>query len=144
MKVGARTLAALSEYRKWKEGARNSSFSLLDFACCVGTPDILFAFAELFSPELVLHEGAYFISSKFDEGAYEAWKSRGTDAREIQRVMNHIHMASILQQGDVPTEVLEEAAGVIASMWTQSFRSSGLVGEVVDEGPDVAVTLVSR
>lgn len=142
MHVSKESLQALREFNRWKSGAQGASFSLLDFVCCVCTPDLLLGFAELFSPELVLHDGAYFIASRFDERTYEAWKNRGTKLREIQRVMNHIHMSTLLQREEVSLNVAREAAEAVASIWTLVFRDSGLSGEVVgEEFEDLAVTL---
>ena len=142
MRVNRQTLDELREYSKWKSSSSSGEFSLFDFICCVATPDLLFGFAEVFYPELVLHNGAYFIESRFDETTFEAWTKKGTELREIQRVMNHIHMSTLLQGQGVSPDVARAAAEAVASTWTRVFHDRDLVGEVIGEGlEDLAVTL---
>ena len=137
----------LSDFTAWKATgpSDDKEFGLLGYLGCVATPDLLFAFVELLAPELVRHEGSYFIAERFSVEVYEQWQSRLDDPREIERVVNHLHMTTLFQEQDVPDEVAVAAAHTIAELWTRHFESLGLVGVAYGETFDSAeVTLHSR
>jgi hypothetical protein len=91
--VANRVLLELADYQAWKASSPKP-FSLFDYAGCVGTPDLLFAFAKLLCPKLVCHNGHHYIEARFSEDTYLKWKAIGKPDDEIQRVMNHVHVST--------------------------------------------------
>jgi hypothetical protein len=130
----------LSDYQAWRGQSR--TFSLLDYVGCVGSPDLFFAFASLFSPDLIEHEGYYFLADRFDLTTYDAWKEKIEDRAEIQKVMNHVHMSMLFQGQEVPASIAVAAANVLASHWSIVFRELKLVSAAAGTDLDSAeVTL---
>jgi hypothetical protein len=122
----------LRDVAAWKATGpdlEGEEFGVLSYLCFVATPDLLFAFAELLAPELVMHEGSYFIAERFSVANYEEWRARLEDARDIERVMNHLHISTLFQDQDVPDALAVAAAALIAGAWTRGFTSIGVVGE---------------
>jgi hypothetical protein len=118
---------------------------LLDYAMCTATPDSLFALLEIVEPELVVHAGEHFIAHGFTPDLYDEWMERLSDRRAVQRVMNHLHISSILQNGRVTDRVARAAASAIARAWSTAFASLDLLGEAHGETyGDAEVTLVRR
>src|SRR5688572_30229270 len=109
---------SLSDVSAWRStgpsGGDASDFGLLSYLSCVATPDLLFAFAELLAPSLVEHEGSYFIAERFDERIYDDWRAKLGDPRDIERVINHIHISSLFQDQHVTDEMALAAANLIA------------------------------
>lgn len=135
-------LSQLTDFRAWAlGGADPGRVTLLDYVGFVSTPDLLFGFAELFFPDLVVHEGRRFLASGFSIDTYEQWLNAGRTPEEIQRVMNHLHISTLLQQQNVSDEVAVEAARIVAQVW---FRTLGPEGVAVESGgaglEDAAVT----
>ena len=87
MRVKRSVLERLEDFRAWgRTGAAPGAapITLLDYVGFVALPDSVFAFAELFFPELVEHEGRKYLASRFSSAAYDAWiearAQRGGDA----------------------------------------------------------------
>ncbi len=146
MKIKSSIIRQLSDFSAWRlVSPKGPNFSLLDYISCVGTPDLLFAFSELFCPELVFHEGDYFLEDRFNADVYRSWKNKLTDSVEIQRVMNHVHISTIFQEQDVSNEVAVQAARVIADIWSIVFVDKRLTGYSFGETlEDAGVTLARK
>jgi hypothetical protein len=144
MKIPPEILATLADVKGWAgEKAVGAEFTLLQYLMCVGTPDLLFAFAELFSPELVIHDGLHFLASRFSAETYDQWKAKGLSGEEIQRVINHVHVSSLFQEQEISDQMAAAAAQCIAGFWTRLYRDQGIVGVAVGETfAEAAVTLV--
>jgi hypothetical protein len=140
--IDNRGLAKLKEFNKWCNGTPpGTRFTLLDFLGCVGTPDLLYAVAELFWPSLVEFGGRHFIAAHFSKELYRDWKTRLGSEREIQKIMNHIHMRAVLPD-DVDDDVAVDLAMMIAKFWSQVFAGLGIVAEASGEDAEsAAVTL---
>lgn len=137
-------LHQLGDLQKWKRSGKTVDFRLIDYVFCVGTPDLLFGYAELLVPELIEQDGALFIAERFDQDTYHSWMSRLNDQVAVQRVMNHLHLSSLLQDQEVSDNVAREAAIRIASVWSRVFAEKGLVGEVYGSTlDDLEVSLVA-
>lgn len=136
------TMVHLADFQAWaRSGPVGSTVSLLDYVGFVGTPDLLFAFAALFWPELVTHDGMRFLASGFSAEVYNQWRDSGTSRREIQRVMNHVHVSTLLQEQVVSDKVAVEVARAIAAIWSRTIGPEGLVAESIGSGfDDAAVT----
>ncbi|MBZ0318556.1 MAG: hypothetical protein K8L91_19235 [Anaerolineae bacterium] len=81
----------LLDYLVWHE----KGFSLLDFARQNLSPDLAISITKIFWPDFVLDEGRVFRKEAFDVSNFEKWKqSTNADLIAIQKVMNHIHLAS--------------------------------------------------
>lgn len=136
----------LVDLRQWSSASgEDRDISLFDFAGLIGTPDILFAYAELFAPELIEHEGGVFVASRFSEEAFELWKKKGVEIGEIQRVMNHVHVSTLMQGQAVSDELAVEAANQIARMWNLTLISRKIFAESVGTNfIDASVTLYRK
>src|ERR1700724_4310800 len=93
-------IAELPDFTLWRSSS-GQDISLLDYVGFVATPDLLFAFAELFRPMLVLHEGAYFIKDRFDEQSFDSWRQRLNDIESVQKMMNHLHVSTLYQEQEI-------------------------------------------
>lgn len=124
--------------------AGRKDFDLLDYIGCVGTPDLFFGFVALLVPDLVMHEGEYFLVNRFDPAAYAAWSEKLGDPIEIQKVVNHLHISTLFQDQDVPPHVARAAAETIAAVWTQVFRNKGLVGAAYGDDLQTAEVTLFR
>lgn len=146
MRVKDSVLSQLRDFLAWsKAGAAPGPISLFDYVGFIATLDSLFGFAELFCPALVIHEGFHFLSSGFSVDTYNAWVRQGRTPEEIQRVMNHVHMSTLLQNQEVGDEAALEAARVIAEIWARTLGPEGLVAEAIGDGfEDAAVTFYQR
>lgn len=142
MRPNRSIIAQLANFNEWsKTGPEPATISLLDYVGFVATPDLLFGFAALFWPDLIVHDGLRFLASGFSAEAYDDWKRTGKAPQEVQRVMNHLHVSTLLQQQVVSDEVAVEAARVIATIWSRTLGPEGLVAEAVGGGlDDAAVT----
>lgn len=135
----------LKEYSSWNRGKKtDQKITLFDFATFIATPDLIFAMSALFSPKLVAHDGSFFIDQKFSIPNYERWKKQGLSSVEIEKVINHIHMTTILQSSDVDYLEAKKCADLITSMWNKCISEESVkaivVGEVIE---DLAVTIFS-
>jgi hypothetical protein len=139
-------MSQLRDYQAWAaEGAAAGPFSLFDYVGCVATLDGLFAFAELFCPDLTQYAGLHFLASGFSSSTYEAWVRKGMAPREIQRVMNHVHVSALLQQQEVSDEAAVEVARAISEIWSRTLRTEGLVAEASGSTfDDAAVTFHAK
>lgn len=142
MKLNDEDLHLLSDFNSWNEGQPQDRISIFDYLCFNATPDLLFGFAALFFCELIKVEGHWFIQSRFDHESYERWKNKGLDVVEIQRVMNHIHIRSLLQQQPLDDSLAMACAQLIKRAWDQVHKEKMMVAEV-HGGEDISVTLVS-
>lgn len=142
MRISEAALKCLADVAKWQSsGPQCEPISLLDYVGFVGTPDMFFAFAELYSPSLVVHEGYRFLASGFSVETYESWVETGASGSEIQRVMNHVHISTIFQNQEVSDLVAVEAARVLGEMWERTLGPQRL--QICATGTslaDVAVT----
>jgi hypothetical protein len=136
-------LSLLNNLQSWRStGPQNEDFGFLNYLSCVATPDLLFGFGELFRPQLVEHEGSLYISERFSAQAYQDWKQKLTVPSEIQKVMNHLHVADLFEGQEVSDELAIEAARLIATVWTRVFSAEGLVGVAFGSSfEDAEVTL---
>ena len=89
-------LAQLDDLAAWSRTgpAGRGTITLLDYVGFIATPDAFFGFAALFWPDTLVHEGHVFLASRFEVASFDAWRDRGLELREIQRVMNHVHVSS--------------------------------------------------
>lgn len=139
-------LNSLKEYSSWNEGKDvDDKITLFDFATFIATPDMLFAISELFNPELFWFDDCCFIKEKFSEEIYNLWKLKGLEKKDIEKVMNHIHITSILQDEELELNIAKNCAELIVRMWNKIFTSKEVVGVVIGtELNDLAVTITSK
>jgi hypothetical protein len=140
MRTPSEVLENLSEFQLWAAG--KPRFDLIDYAMCSATADLLCSFLELVEPQLIQHNGHYFIAHQFDTDTYETWKSTLSDSQAIQRVMNHIHISSLLQEQEVSDVVAVHIAQGLARCWSRAFGHLGLKAEAYGSSlEDAQVTL---
>jgi hypothetical protein len=139
MKTPPEIVSSLTDFDAWRAGSQH--FDMIDYAMCVTTPDLLCMMLELADPELVLHDGDYFLAHHFDAAVHRQWCEQLRDSREVQRVMNHIHLSSLLQNTTVADHVAVHLANRLAALWSLVLRDKGLVAEAEGTGlTDAAVT----
>lgn len=129
----------LEDYQAWKAG--RSSFDLIDYLMCTGTPDGLVAMLELICPELINVDGDYFIKHNFSHENLSDWMSRLNDVREAQKVINHFHVSSFMQGRAVSNRVAVYVAKSIAGAWSRQFGGLGLVAQ--SSGQDLETAQVT-
>ncbi len=79
--------ALLPDFQAWcRTSAVPYAATLLDYVGFIATPDALLGFASLFQPDLVLHEGHYFLASGFSAATYEAWRKTRLEPENISTV----------------------------------------------------------
>src|SRR3977135_2169675 len=153
MRVKGSVLERLEDFRAWgRSGAAPGAapITLLDYVGFIALPDSVFAFAELFFPELVEHEGRKYLASRFSSAAYDTWIEAGRSAQETQRLMNHLHVCWLIQNQPIDDEIALEIASAIANVWTRTLgpRTVGPGGLTVEvEGTtfdDAAVTFFDQ
>jgi hypothetical protein len=147
MRPNDEVLAELDDLEAWSRTgpAGRGTITLLDYVGFVATPDAFFGFAALFWPDTLVHEGHVFLASGFEVASFDAWRDRGLALREIQRVMNHVHVSTVLQNQDISDAVAREVARVLAAVWTRTLGAEGLEVECFGESfHDAAVTFSQR
>jgi hypothetical protein len=135
-------LQALSDFQSWKEG-EDGPVTLLDYACYTATPDQLFGYAAVFFRQVIEVDHHYFFADVFDEKAHSAQKAQ-RPGREIQRSMNELRIAKLLENADVDDVAARSCAQLVANAWNEVHGDKGLVAEVHGTSlGDLVVTLVN-
>ena len=135
-------LTSLPKFSKFIEA--NAKLNLRDFLVFLGTPDILVATADFLCPELILHDGTWFIAEQFSLEAFGLWRSKYDDLTLIQAVMNQINVSVLFRESpwsDAPG-FDEVAAQIVSHFWTKMFREKGLTATSRLEDGFWKVTLV--
>jgi hypothetical protein len=94
-----------------------------DWVEAFGTFDQAVAYANLFWPEFVTHDGCIFLD--FDETAYREWMSQtGGDRRAVEATMNHRHIRDLFTHpSPEPTrERLVQLGRLLKQMWEAKLR----------------------
>lgn len=135
-------MAQLADFAAWsRSGPQPTTITLIDYVGFVATPDLFFGFAALFSPDLIVYQGVRFLASGFSKALYEQWRSKGLDSRDIQRVLNHVHISTLFQNQSISDETAVEAARILVSIWSRTLGPERLVAEAVGSGlEDAAAT----
>lgn len=141
-----RYLNRLKDFSSWNEGkSDDEKITLLEYATFVTTPDILFAMDALLSPEIIHYEGGVFIKDKFDKEIYSLWKAKNLSILETEKVMNHIHLKTVLQSDCDDFEVARQSAHIICKFWNVWFAKDGLEACIFGDNLDsLAVTLFHK
>lgn len=135
----------LMSVREWSQSTGGSrEISLFDYPALVGTPDLFFGFAELFCPTLVEHHGGCFLAAKFSEPTFDLWEQKGVGIVEIQRVMNHVHVSTLLQNQSVSDELAVQVAQHLATIWSLTLQPLGVSAEAFGERLDDAAATLYR
>jgi hypothetical protein len=111
-------LEQLRDFRQWR-AANGEDFGLLNYLYHVGNQELAIAFAALFWPDLVEHDGGVFLAAGFSAEVYAQWRVRlGDDPAAIERMMNHRHVGDLLPGADDVGGKNEWYLGqTIAQMW---------------------------
>jgi hypothetical protein len=65
--------------------------------------------------------------------------------REIEKVMNHIHITSILQDSDMSIALAKHCCELIVDMWNKMFRNNNITSEVLGSNlEDLSITFFSN
>lgn len=136
MELPNEALRQLKGYEAWRRGAED--YDLIDYLMCVGTADSLVAMLELIKPELIHIDGHLFFKHKFSKDVYRQWSKKLATTRDIQRVMNHIHVSSFVQGDEITNEVAVHIATKLAEIWSAIFAPLGLVAEAYGDDLETA------
>ena len=140
MKVSRNLLKQLRRINEWKDHQGNSSdIDLLDYVGFECTPEIFFALAELFSPELIEYEGGRFLKSHFDSATFYSWQDKGFSMIDAQIMLNHIHVRTIIQGQEVSDELANAIANTIKFFWSLSIKDAH-IQVLASTYDDLAVT----
>jgi len=138
-------LKKLSDFQQWRRSPDGEGITLLDYVGFVATPDLFFAFDQLFHPDLLVHDGNYYLASHFEPEIYREWSERTNDVVEIQKVMNHVHISTVFQNQSMDDDVAIAIARKLEVHWSLVFRDNGLRGLAFGSAfDDAAVTLFNR
>lgn len=139
MKIPGSISRDFSRINEWS--VKNSkTFSPFDFVFLAGNIELLISYSSLFDPVILEYKMGIYLADRFDEESYCLWAKEGYDEKEIQRVMNHLHMQSLSQDDSYSPRVMDFAANTLAGIWRKTLPRGTSV-EVVGLGTeDVAVT----
>jgi hypothetical protein len=135
-------LLSLTEFQSWQTQNENSPpLTAIDFVGFLATRGLFFGFAELFCPSVVAYKGGVFLADGFSEENVEAWLGKGIGLRETQRVINHLHISTLIQNQEVGEIDAIEIADHLAFIWRLTLAQYSVVVEIIGEGfEDLAVT----
>jgi len=144
VKFSEEQLRELEDFQSWNEGKCDAErITLFEYASFKATPDSLMAFAALFFCELTEVEDHYFIADRFDARVFAELKSEWTDLREVQRIMNRLHMSTLMQNAEISDTLAKVCAQVLAASWNEVHGAKHVVAEVHGNTlEDLSVTLV--
>jgi len=114
------TFDDLTDWDYWSE---NPADSLADYAQKRANPEMLLGFAELMSPETVVHEGRVFFARSFSVELLERWKQTETYRQgglaAVQAVINHEHMSDFFYalRDRVSYDNFIYVAGAVGAAW---------------------------
>ncbi len=110
----------LPSLRFWRS-ANGPTFTPWDFLQATATLEQAAAFATLFWPDLVEHEGAVYLAEHFDAANVARWRREAPaiDGPGLERVLNHCHLSDRLATVDgLAQGALRHLAGVLAATWS--------------------------
>ena len=86
------------ETRAWRNG---EDVTLQEWIHAVGSFDHMIAYAELFWPDFVEHDGC--ILRRSGEASYQGFMEQtGCDKEAVEAVINHVHVIELVYQPDSP------------------------------------------
>jgi hypothetical protein len=136
--------AELESLKQWSSGS-GAKLSSFDFVGLVATPDLFFAFSELLQPEITEYGGGSFIASRFSPSVFGLWQERGTELRDIEKVMNHVHVSWIVQNQSISDQMAIAIAERLAEVWRLTLSRYDVEVSAIGDGlMDAAATFWSR
>lgn len=141
-----KAISKLTEYSSWNYGkAEADQITLFDFSTFIASPDLIFAMQALLSPDIIRHAECCFLEEKFDLEVFCLWQEKKLSKNQIEKVMNHIHMTRIIQDGCYDYEILKCCAEIICEFWNMKFKNEGLIAEYFgDDLDNLAITLSTK
>ena len=112
----------LRDYARWRKTDLGGDITLFDYAGFIATPDILCAVFALFNPTCVLYRGGCFLANHFEEASYKTWSDKLNSMVEIQRVMNHVHISTVLQNQEVSDMMACQCTELLGRAWEKSLQ----------------------
>ncbi|HEY1189510.1 MAG TPA: hypothetical protein VGE74_17830 [Gemmata sp.] len=92
----------------------------------VGSFGQAIAFAELFWPEFVEHEGCVLLARRFDPVSFRQWiEATGGDRRAVEAVLNHTHILDLFvhREPEPTREQVVHLGRVLRAMWGAKLRT---------------------
>lgn len=105
----------------------------------VGSLGQAIAYAELFWPEFVEHEGCILLAFRLDAANLRQWlEATGGERRAAEAVINHTHILDLFVEHEVePTrEQVVHLGRVLRAMWSAKLRAQFPGRAVVVSFPD--------
>lgn len=109
--------ALLPELSEWNEG-RGIPLDVFRFS--VGRYDHAVAYAEVFWPDFILHDGC-ILRYEPDLSVFKDWmESLKGDRSRVEAVMNHLHILDMFttEHFEPTQEIVSHLAGVLKDMWS--------------------------
>ena len=128
----------LEEFQRWRNTEKGESITLFDFAGFIATPDILCGLVALLFPDCLSHRGKFFLANHFSDSLYDSWMEKLDSVAEVQKVLNHVHISTVLQDTDISDELACQFAELLCSAWRRSLRGLELTVESGGAGYDDA------
>jgi hypothetical protein len=134
-----RAAELIPELSKWNDG---SGIDLESWVTVVGRYDHAIAYATIFWPDFVVHDGCVFRHRPSEE-TYGKWlASLDGDRSKVESVINHLHITDMFtSEGVDPTpRVLMHVAQLLKDMWSckldRDFPGRGFCVEIYEGKPD--------
>ena len=77
------------------------------------------AISRLMFPRVVVDNDCLILAERFDRETMSSWRAEGLTAREIETVVNHLHLVDVFEGADaIADELLVHLADQIVLSWT--------------------------
>ena len=108
--------ALIPKLEEWNNGKGIDVDSWLAF---IGRYEEAIAYARLFWPEFIEHDGCVFRALSFNEENYQSWlESTESNRVATQAVMNHIHIIDLFPNSSPPTILqLNHLGQILFEIW---------------------------
>ena len=120
-----------------------SDLDALGWLYHVGSLGHAIAYADLFWPSFLAHDGCIFLSHRFEKANYDSWlaTTKG-NRRAVETVINHVHILDLFMQRD-PEPVREQVVylgRLLREMWhaklARDFPGQSIVVSFPEEAGD--------
>lgn len=109
------------KYQRWKAQWKDQSeLNAFSFISDVVHPEDVLLFSKVLFPDLVVHETAVFLESRFTVDAFSGWMaSCNNDVVAVEKVLNHLHLYDVFGgcSDRVDDAVYEQLCKIVAQSW---------------------------
>lgn len=87
-------------------------------------PLVVLGFVELMWPSFVEYSGCLLISAEFDAKNADEWLRRlGNNIKEVERVMNHVHLWDVLDGLPADSAVHDVVGAILTQSWPAAAQA---------------------